>query len=183
MALSEFHKMLERGDYRVYWQFVMKMLLIMDRCLEQRVMIDEITSYQNRSLEEFQNSGQGHSSSLINGFVSRYYAYIKDKAKVLSQPKSIFLLKPRDRLVVISKMGIETVEEALNTAHSMQKEVLDISNGYRNGNKKIKLMEYVFCNLLNTALSAYTIQSICTSVLISTHGLTQPRSRSWTSGS
>lgn len=99
--------MLDKGDYKSYWTFNLKMLLIMDRCLEQRLIVEDIAVYENNFLQEFSSIGHAHSSTLINGFISQYYCYIKHKAKIYSHTKSIFSLKPRDRLTQISKMSID----------------------------------------------------------------------------
>lgn len=173
--MIEFFKLLDKGEYRGNWTFNLKMLVIMDRCLEQRLIIEDILYYDSRHLSEFQNFGQTSNSTLRNKLISQYYSYIKSKAQAYNQPKSIFAVKPRDRLAVISKMGAESIINLIKLTHQLHVEILTINNNYKNGDKRSQLVEYMFCNLLNTVLSCYTIQSICTSILISIFSITQPR--------
>jgi hypothetical protein len=69
-------------------------------------MTEEIISYNNDYLASYQSIGQSHNSTLTNKFISQYYTYIKRKAAIYNQPKSIFSLKSRDRLIQISKLSM-----------------------------------------------------------------------------
>ena len=179
VAVIEFFKLLDKGEYRSSWTFNLKMLVIMDRCLEQRLILDDILAHDSRYLAEFQNFGQAHNSTLRNKLISQYYSYIRSKASVYNRPKSIFAVKPRDRLAYISRMSVETVSQLIRSTHELHVEILSINTNYKNSDKKSQLIEYLFCNLLNTLLSCYTVQSICTSVLISGFAVIQPKSRRW----
>lgn len=93
------------------------MLVIIDRCLEQRLIIDDVLSYDSRYLSEFHNFGLAHNSTLRNKLISQYYSYIKSKAYLFSQPKSIFAIKPRDRLAYVSRLNVDSVSKLIRTTN------------------------------------------------------------------
>lgn len=71
------------------------------------MIIEDIITHDSKYLSEFHNFGQASNSTLRNKLISQYYSYIKSKAQVYNQPRSMFSIKPRDRLAQISKTSVD----------------------------------------------------------------------------
>lgn len=53
----------------------------MDRCVEEKLMLHELSTYHNRFLEEFEGTS-AQSSLLVNRLIQQYFQHIKNKAHI-----------------------------------------------------------------------------------------------------
>jgi hypothetical protein len=92
VAITSFFELIEKSEERREWIFILKNLIVMDRCVEEKVMLHEIAKYHNRYLEEFQGSSL-QSSSLSNRLIQLYFHHIRNKAAIYEERKYAIALE------------------------------------------------------------------------------------------
>lgn len=68
--------------------FVMKNLVVMDRSVEEHLMLEEISGYESPYLEHYQGRS-ADTSQLLNRLVQNYFRYVRSKAMVYLKRKSV----------------------------------------------------------------------------------------------
>jgi hypothetical protein len=85
--------------------FVLKSLIVMDRCIEERLMLHEIATYNNRYLEEFQSTS--HQSSLhVNRLIQMYFQHIRNKARIYYEKRYVIAFDKAERSARIDRLSV-----------------------------------------------------------------------------
>jgi len=145
--------------------FVLKSLIVMDRCVEERLMLQEIATYNNRYLEEFQGTSV-QSSLPINRLIQHYFHHIRNKARIYEEKKCVIAFDKSERSTRIDKLTVAALLEQINECVALQESILQLNETYKNGNKRSEVVQYLFGMLLLTVLAAHSVQFICVSALI-----------------
>jgi len=77
----------------------------MDRCVEERLMLNEIATYSNRYLEEFQGTSS-QSSLHLNRLIQHYFRHIRNKARIYEEKKCIIAFDKSQRSARIDKLTV-----------------------------------------------------------------------------
>ena len=72
------------------WNYMIKNLIMLDRCVEEKLFLWEIADLQLDTVESFTDQDQKINTMLINFLIKKYYQYIKIKAAKYTNKDSVF---------------------------------------------------------------------------------------------
>lgn len=179
VAISSLLEKLEKSDERKEWVFVLKNLVVMDRSVEEHLMLPEISDYENPYLDHYQGTSSD-SSQLINRLIQNYFTYIKNKAKVYRKGKSAVSAAKADRTALIERLTVPALFEEFNLCLTIESSILELNEAYKNGTKRPEIIQYAFGLLLSTLLCCHSIQYRCLGALIYKAATMEPQSLSRT---
>ena len=78
------------SESRNMWNYMIKNLIMLDRCVEEKLFLWEIADLQLDTVESFTDQDQKINTMLINFLIKKYYDYIKIKAAKYTSKDSVF---------------------------------------------------------------------------------------------
>ncbi|CAD8080647.1 unnamed protein product [Paramecium primaurelia] len=157
---------LEQSQSKIYWNYIIKNLIILDRCIEYRFFVSDIADMNVNYVENYVERDQKYKSLSMDSFIRKYYLYLKKKAALYSIKKSSFNTPKEEKKNYFKQQSAENIFEEFNKGQQLFDQILDISIHDKNGLLKYRLNQYVYQLLLFTMLNLYYNSYILIVILI-----------------
>ncbi|CAK89839.1 unnamed protein product (macronuclear) [Paramecium tetraurelia] len=157
---------LESSQSKIYWNYIIKNLIILDRCIEYRFFVSDIADMNINYVENYVERDPKYKSLSMDSFIRKYYLYLKKKATLYSIKKSSFNTPKEEKKNYFKQQSAENIFEEFNKGQQLFDQIVDISIHDRNGLLKYRLNQYVYQLLLFTMLNLYYNSYILIVILI-----------------
>ncbi|CAD8133370.1 unnamed protein product [Paramecium pentaurelia] len=147
------------------WMMIIKSLIIIDRCVSDRILLKEFYELDLPLVECRQERDIKNKQLLINELISKYYHYIKFKGLKLRNSTSLTLYK-KEKILYFNKMPLKSIFDELKMILELVQRVFDIIETKKNGHLRFKVNQYVFLLLMNDLLKYYGCGLIAFNLLI-----------------
>ncbi|CAD8083941.1 unnamed protein product [Paramecium primaurelia] len=157
---------LESSESKIYWNYIIKNLIILDRCVENRFLVTEIANMNITYVENYVEQDLKYKSLSMDSFVRNYYMYLKRKAALYSIKNSSFNIPKEEKKNYFKQQSAENILEEFNRGQLLFDQIIDISIHDKYGLLKYTLNQYVYQLLLFTLLNLYYNSHIIIVILI-----------------
>ncbi|CAD8093828.1 unnamed protein product [Paramecium sonneborni] len=157
---------LESSQSKIYWNYIIKNLIILDRCIEYRFFVSDIVNMNINYVENYVEKDPKYKNLSMDSFIRKYYLYLKKKAALYSIKKSSFNTPKEEKKNYFKQQQVENIFEEFYKGQQLFNQILDISIHDKNGLLKYRLNQYVYQLLLFTMLNLYYNSYILIVILI-----------------
>ena len=130
VAIQTFLAKLEASESRKFWNYMVKNLVILDRAIDERLCLDEISKMNLPGVEGYTVPDKKDSKSKmkkINGIEARlieelirsYYGYIKTKARIMERSRCPFHKEKKDKKVYFQGKNVITILSEIETLNEI----------------------------------------------------------------
>ncbi|KRX00129.1 hypothetical protein PPERSA_10628 [Pseudocohnilembus persalinus] len=158
---------LETSESKEKWNYLLKNLIILDRCVESRFFLMDIQQLFLPSVDHFQSNDNNVRQLKLDAFVREYFTIIKKKGELYSMQNSSFNVeKSQKQKYFLKKEKITTIFEEIQIAQKMHEFALQVANNTTQEQEQFNIVRYVLISILLFFLNLQSSQYAAITVLL-----------------
>ncbi|KAL4496040.1 hypothetical protein ABPG72_015462 [Tetrahymena utriculariae] len=174
VAFQLIQSKMQYSESKNQWNYLVKNLIILDRCVEDRSFVNDIATIHILHVENFKDPDPRNSIIKIDGFIRKYFQYIKMKSKLYAKKNSSFNVNKREKRQYFLSIPTDKIFFEMAESLTLFQFMIDLVRTNTDPLKRVskrgyleyKLNQYVFHLMLYTMLNLYTTMFIVISVLL-----------------
>jgi len=154
---------LQSSDSRGYWNYLVKNLVILDRMLDDKRFVHDVSELELDYVENFKDS---KTKMRIDELVREYYRFVKAKARLYADPKCSLNVAKTAKKDFFLKLSTKKILEDSKILDCFIDIAFNVTKTGIDGHLKYPLNQYVFLLILYTLLSVYSTQYMAMIIII-----------------
>ncbi|KAM3131010.1 hypothetical protein pb186bvf_016928 [Paramecium bursaria] len=157
---------LENSASKMSWIYLVKNLILLDRCCECRFFVQDISQLNIPHIQTFEELHPSYKNYGIDIFIRKYFNHIKTKSFLYTKKTSSFNISGEEKKNYFKSQSIENIFEEFLLCCRLHEQIMDLGSCCKGGLLQFNLNQYVMLMFLFTLNNIYSTQYISVLVLL-----------------